>query len=186
VTAVCRIRRSLTTEHGYSVAELAVVTLIGSVALALLASFVVHVLQSGAFTEGQSATLNDARNALQKIEKEVRGADSINWCAPAGSCLEVGAQTPIASFRTVRYTHTGTELRREVYDPGTSTWGPALTLIERVANSASEPVFACDTQSTLLRVNVDLRIQPTPQSDPTYNLATSLRPRNFPSVASCP
>jgi hypothetical protein len=178
--------RTVRREDGSTVAELAVTAMVGSIALTFLAGFLISSFRTGVFTEGQVATINDARNAVLRIEKELRGADSITWCTPTGSCLEVAAQTADGGFRTVRYRHTGTELRREQFQPDTSTWTELQTIVERVVNSGAEPVFACDTQSTLLRVNIDLHIEPTPQSDPNYNVHTSIRPRNFPSKASCP
>ena len=173
-------------EDGATVAELAVVSLVGGIALTFLAVFMVNALETGIFTEGQVTTINDARNALQRIEKEIRGADSITWCAPTGSCLEVGAQRPDGGFRTVRYVHSGSTLQRQEFHDGTGTWGPLRTIVERVENTGSQPVFACDTNSTYLRVNVNLHIEPTPQSNPNFNVNTSIRPRNFASIASCP
>lgn len=178
--------RSLRSEDGLSLVELLVASAVAAVLLLILANFVVSNLNAGAFTDGQSATINDARNALQKVEKEVRGADSISWCAPVGSCLEVGAQSVLGGFRTVRYTYDASALQRAEYDAGTSTWGPPENVIERVANTPSQPVFSCDTASTLLRVTVDLHIRPTPNSTPVYSVQTSIRPRNFPSKAACP
>lgn len=180
------ILRRLRADDGYTVAELGVVAMVAGIALTIIAVFLVSSVRTGIFTEGQSATINDARNALHRLEKELRGADSITWCTPAGRCLEVGAQTVDGGFRTVRYTLATSRLEREEFDASTSTWSDKETIVERVKNSESQPVFGCDTQSTLLRVNVDLHIEPTPQSDPSYNLRTSVRPRNFPSKASCP
>ncbi len=186
-------RIHLRDESGLTVAEMAVTGFLGSIVLATAAIFLVNSMNAGIFTQGQSETINDVRNAVQKIEKEVRGADSITWAPQgactghaAGACLAVGAQTPNAQFMTVRYTHVGTELRRAVFHDDTSTWGTAQTLIERVQNSPSQPVFSCDTQVTLLRVTLDLYVEPTPSSDPNFHVQTSLRPRNFPSVSSCP
>jgi hypothetical protein len=176
----------LRSDDGYTVAELAVVALVAGLALTILAIFLVASLRTGVFTEGQSATINDARNALHRLEKELRGADSITWCGPVGNCLEVGAQTVDGGFRTVRYTLDSAQLKRREFDAQTSTWGLDEAIVDRVENTGAQPIFGCDTQSTLLRVNVDLYIQPTPQSDPSYNLHTSVRPRNFPSKATCP
>jgi hypothetical protein len=178
--------RDLRREDGWSVAELTVTAFIAGIVLVFLAGFLINTFKTGIFTEGQATTINDARNAMLAMEKELRGADSITWCTPTGSCLEIGAQTAQGGFRTVRYRHTGTELQRQQYDADTSTWSELQLIINRVVNPDDEPVFACDTQSTLLRVNVDLQIEPTPQSDPNYNVHTSIRPRNFPSKSSCP
>jgi type II secretory pathway component PulJ len=173
-------------EEGATVAELAITALVASIALAFLAAFLVSTFGAGIFAEGQVATINDARNAMMRMEKEIRGADSIEWCSPPGSCLVVGAQTPLGGFRTVRYRHNAAVLERQEFNPSTSTWSAPQTIVERVGNTGSQPVFACDTQSTFLRVNIDLHIEPTPDSDPKYNIHTSVRPRNFPSKASCP
>jgi type II secretory pathway component PulJ len=186
-------RIHLRDESGLTVTEMAVTGLLGSIILATASMFLVNSMNTSIFTQGQSETINNVRNAVQRIEKEVRGADSISWapagpCSghPAGACLVVGAQTPNANFITVRYTHVGSELQRAVFNEDASTWRTAQTLIERVANSPSQPVFTCDTQVTLLRVTLDLYVEATPSSDPNFHIQTSLRPRNFPSVASCP
>lgn len=181
-----RLSDALRRDDGFTVAELSVGALVGAIAVTILAAFLINSFETGIFTEGQAATINDARDAMLRIEKEIRGADSITWCAPTGSCLEVGAQTPNGQFKTVRYVHQSNALQRQEFDTGSSTWTTPRPIVSRVVNLASDPVFACDTQSTLLRVNVELQIEPTPQSDPNYNVATSIRPRNFPSKASCP
>lgn len=178
--------RRLRSDSGLTTAETVLAAALLLMATATIGGFLISVSNGSVFAHGQSATLNNVRNTMQQIEKEVRGADSLVWCAPSGSCLQVGAQTALGGFRTVRYTHAGTELRREVFDDGSSTWGPARTIIERVANTGTDKVFACDTQSTLLRVTIDLHIEPTPSSNPTLHVQTSVRPRNFPTIASCP
>lgn len=181
-----RLRALLRRDGGFSLVELAVGSMLATLLLTVVALLLVQSFNTSGFTQGQTSTINDARNAFQRIEKELRGADSIAWCTPTGACLEVGAQTPDGAFRTVRYTHASGELRREIFDAGTSTWGAPETIIQRVVNTGGQPVFACETATTLLRVTVDLHIEPTPRSDPNYNLHTSFRPRNFPSIATCP
>ncbi len=189
-TAVQRI--SLRDDRGFSLAELTIGAALGSILVLILGIFLVNSLRTGAFTHGQSETINNVRNAVQQIEKEVRGADSLAWAPSgacsgyaAGRCVTVGAQSPSGVFKTVRYTHAATELRREEFDSGTSTWRPLRTIIARVVNSGAQPVFTCDTQVTLLRLTVDLHIEPTPASNPNFHIQTSIRPRNFASVANC-
>jgi hypothetical protein len=176
----------LRSDRGTTVAELAVTSMLAALFLGALGTFAMGSFKTGAFTEGQSATLDDVRTVMHKMEKEIRGSDSINWCSPAGSCVEVGALTATEGFKTIRYTHTSSELFRAEFDPDTNTFGEPMTMIERLTNNAAQPVFACDTQSSLLRVNIDLYIEPTPQSNPNLHVQTSIRPRNFPSVATCP
>jgi hypothetical protein len=186
MSAMHRIRQFGRDDSGVSLVELSMSTLVGAILMIALSAFAISAMNAGTFTQAQSETLNNVRNTMGQIEKEVRGADSITWCAPTGSCLQIGAQTPTGAFKTIRYTHTGSILTREVYNTSSGSWGTTLTQIERVANSAAQKVFACDTSSTLLRVNVNLYIQPTPDSDPKLNIQNSIRPRNFPSVAACP
>lgn len=173
-------------EDGFTVIEVAVASLVGVVVLGLAGALLVGVQRTGLFTQGQATTLNDARNAAQAITKQIRSAEEIRWCAADGSCLRVRAETPTGNVETVRYTYSDSALWRELYDPGTDTWSDPRLVIDRVANDSGEPVFACDTQSTFLRVNVDLYIEPTPQSDPKFNISTSVRPRNYPEGANCP
>jgi len=173
-------------DHGFTLIEMGIAGLIGAVVLAMATALLIVTYRTGSFTQGQGFTLNDGRNAIQQIEKDIRAAGDVRWCAPAGSCLEVDAQTAAGGFQAVRYTHVDTDLRRELFDSDSGTWSAAGVLIERVANTASEPVFACDEGSTLMRVTVDLQIEPTPQSNPTLNLHTSVRPRNFERQKTCP
>ena len=188
-----RLRARLRRDAGFTVAELAVGAALGSLLLVLIGTFLVSTMKSGVFADGESATINDARNALAQVEKDIRGADSIKF-SPAGSCsaysagycIEVGAQTPSGLFETVRYSYANSSLRRELFDDAHDTWGTPVTVIQRVANTPSQLAFSCDTQSSLLKVTVDLFIEPTPHSNPYYEVQTSVRPRNYPSKATCP
>jgi Tfp pilus assembly protein PilV len=185
------LRRSLNRDDsGFSLIEVLVSAMLGMILLVAIGSFLMSAMSASSFTQGQSATLNDARNVLQRIEKESRGANAIDWCEPVGSCLEIDAQTPTGSFRQIKYAHTGGQLLRSEFDSVAGTWSEALVVIERLKNTSSQPAFsnsACDAESiTLQRVVVDLYIEPTPASNPSLNLQTSFRPRNFPAVASCP
>lgn len=177
-------------EDGFTLIEVAIAGLLSTILLVAMGSFILSAMTAGAFTQGQSATLNDARNVVQRIEKESRGANAIDWCEPVGSCLEIDTQTPSGDFKLVRYSHTDGQLHRQEFDAVASAWSDPQTVIERLKNTAEQPAFsnsACDAESiTLQRVIVDLYIEPTPASDPSLNVQTSFRPRNFPSVASCP
>lgn len=173
-------------EGGFTLVELAIAGMLGMVALILAGTLLVNTLSTGGFTQGQSQTLDDARTAMQKLEQQLRSADFIRWCDPPGSCVEIDAHTPTGGLETVRYTHADKELKREIYDGDTASWQDDGTLVERVVNPSGQPVFACDTDSTLLRVTVDLLIEPTPRSNPALNVHTSIRPRNFPSKQTCP
>jgi hypothetical protein len=176
----------LKAEDGVTLIELLVAVTLTLGAFGLIGGFIISMMNGGAFAQGQSVTLDDARNTMQTMEKEVRAADSLVWCAPAGSCLQIDTQSPSGAPKTVKYTHSGTDLQRAMYDSSTSSWGSPQTVVQRVSNAASEPLFDCDTTSTLLKVNIDLKLRPTPNSAPNYNLHTSVRPRNFPAVATCP
>jgi type II secretory pathway pseudopilin PulG len=178
--------RRLRADDGMTVLELVIAVTLMLGAVTVIGGFLISMLRGGAFAQGQTVTLNDARNTVQSIEKEVRAADSLVWCSPAGSCLQIDTQSPSGDPKTVKYTHSGTDLQRAMFDETTSTWGSSQTVVERVSNTGSEPLFDCDTTSTLLKVNIDLRLRPTPNSAPNYVLHTSVRPRNFPAVASCP
>jgi hypothetical protein len=179
-------RRLRDDESGITLVEFMAASALTLGALGVICGFLISMYKGGAFAQGQTFTLNDARNTVIAIEKEVRSAESLVWCAPAGSCLEIEAISPTGDQQTVKYTHTGTDLERSVYDTSTSSWGTPQLVVERVSNGASDPLFDCDTTSTLLHVTIDLRLRPTPNSAPNYQLRTSVRPRNFPAVASCP
>jgi type II secretory pathway pseudopilin PulG len=179
------MRLKIRREDGFTLVEMSIAGMVAAVLLAALGTFLINSTNAGAFTQGMSATIDDVRNVMQQIEKETRGADSITWCEPTGSCLEVGAQTPTGSFQTLRYNHTGTTLTREVFDETEGTWGDPMVTVDRVVNTASQPVFSCDSDTSYLRLTIDLYIEPTPDSDPNLNVQTSIRPRNFMSAALC-
>jgi type II secretory pathway component PulJ len=185
MSLIARMRR-ISDDDGMTLPEIMVAALLATVTMVSISAFLLNSLRAGAFVEGHSATQNTARNAIQNIEKETRAAETLKWCEPIGDCLEVGGQTPSRNYQTVRYTKTDGELVRQIYDAATDSWSAGVALVERVTNDASTPVFSCDTQSTLLRVNIDLRIEPTPRSDPSLQVTTSIRPRNFQSAAICP
>jgi prepilin-type N-terminal cleavage/methylation domain-containing protein len=181
-----QLRTKLADEQGFTLVELMVGFALSAVLMGSLGAFLISTLNAGAFAEGHSATMNNARTVIQRLEKEARGAEALSWCEPIGFCLEVGGQTPTGNFRTVRYSKSGTELLRQEYDGTSMAWSAGIVELERVANDGSTPVFSCETQSTLLRLNIDLRVQPTPGSDPQLQVTTSIRPRNFQSAANCP
>lgn len=176
-------------EGGFTLVEVSIAGLLAALLIGVIGSFLISALRAGSFTQGQSATINDVRNVMQQIEKEARGANSIDWCAADGSCLEVDAQTPTGDFQLIRYTHDDTRLLRSRFDADAATWSEPLIAVDRVVNTPSQPVFtnsACDDNSiTFQRVVVDLYIEPTPVSDPTLHVQNSFRPRNFPAVAEC-
>lgn len=173
-------------DRGFTLIEVGVAAMIGAIVLALASTLLVLAQRTGAFTQGQGQTLNNGRNALQQLEKEIRSADAIFWCTPLGSCIQIDAQKPSGGYETLRYTHADKELKREVFDTSSQSWSETGTLIQRVVNGSGDPVFSCEENTSLLRVTVDLQIEPTPQSDPSLNLHTSITPRNFSSAANCP
>jgi hypothetical protein len=181
---------SMREDKGYTLVEVSIAAMLGMIVLGAMSAFLMNAINAGAFAQGQAATLSDARSVILDIEKQARGANSIDWCEPVGSCLEIDAQTPTGDFQQVRYVHADSELQRQRFDPEAGVWSDPITVIERVKNTAEQPVFSnssCDEASiTLQRVVVDLYIEPTPVSNPSLNIQTSFRPRNFPSVASCP
>jgi prepilin-type N-terminal cleavage/methylation domain-containing protein len=180
-----RLRERLHSDRGFMLIEMIIVVAIGSVLVTALGSFTVSAMKAGAFTDGQSQTINDARNAMMQLEGEIRSAGGVTWCQPTGSCLQILANTPTGSTQTVKYTYSSSALNRQVYDQDTDTWGTAQVVVQRLQNDASQPVFACDAQSTYLRINIDLRVQPSPSSNPTYDVSTTIRPRNFSQVQGC-
>jgi len=179
------MRLNLRREDGFTLVEMSIAGIVAAILLAALGTFLMNSVSGGAFTQGMSSTIDDVRIVMQQIEKETRGADTIAWCEPTGSCLEVGAQTPTGSFQTLRYNHTGETLTRQTFNESTAEWSEPLVTVDRVVNAASQPVFSCDSDTSYLRLTVDLHIEPTPNSNPTFNVQTSIRPRNFLSAAVC-
>ena len=122
-------------------------------AVAIIGGFLITMMKGGAFAQGQTVTLNDARNTVQAIEKEVRSAESLVWCAPAGSCLRDRHREPVGTQpKTVKYTHTGTDLQRAVFDArnqhvGHSPDGRRTRQQRRRANrsSTATPTARCCT-----------------------------------------
>jgi hypothetical protein len=159
---------------------------LSTVVLLLVTAVLIVAQRTTHFTQGQSISLDDARLTLQQVGRDIQNAHYIDWCASDGTCLEVGTFSPTDEFRWYRYEVAGNELRRVPLDEDGEEVGTASTIMERLANGTGEPVFACDLDSTLLRVNLHFRVQPTPQSSPSYELATSVRPRNFGATAQCP
>lgn len=170
----------LRADDGFSVLEMVLVSALSLLALGMVAAVVVSGLRTTGFTQGQSASLDDARTALGRLQRDVHGALGIQQCSPVSSdCLKLLIQTPAGLQQSVKYVRTANRLERFVLDPGTGTYGNPQRLIERVANDAGTPLFSCLVDSSFLRVNVALVVQPTPARSPTYDLHTSLKPRNY-------
>lgn len=176
----------LTRQDGFSLAELAVVMGLGSIAVAMVAALLVAGTRGEKFNTGQSVSLDAVRETVSRVSRDVRGADYIDWCAPTGGCIVVGSSNPSGGPSTVKYAQAGSVLTRSSYNVPSATWSAPVTLISNMVNPSGQPVFACDTQSSLLRVNIDLLVKPTASSTGNYNVATTVRPRNFPSTANCP
>lgn len=179
-------RGTLRSEEGFTLVELAIAALVGGLMLTLVAGFLIGAQRTGIFAQDQVTSLNEARNAVGSLAKEIRGAERVEICEQDGGCLELTARTPTGGTETVRYTYADGVLRRELYDDADGTWGPAQSIVDGVANTSSEPVFACDTERTFLRVAIDLRIEPASGSGQRLNARTSARPRNFSPEAVCP
>ena len=183
-TLLDRVRR-VRDDEGMALMEFIVASALSVVVLTSLGGFLMSSMEAGSFTEGHSATLNDARNVMQKIEKETRAAVDLQWCAADGTCLQVTAQSPDGDTSLVRYTYADHQLLRAEFDYEADEWGDDVVMVERLANDGAQPVFVCDTQTTYTRVNIDLHIEGTPNSDPNLNMQTTIRPRNNLS-AGCP
>src|SRR5581483_1435004 len=132
--------RRVTSESGFTLVEMLVAVAASSLLLLGIGNFLVSAMNSQVFTSSESATVNETRNAMQQIEKEIRGANSISWtCGSAtGNCLQMDAQKaadgPAPNTRTVKYVYASSALTRQVFDSNTSTWGAAQVIISRVAN----------------------------------------------------
>lgn len=173
-------------ERGFTLVEIAIAGLLSSILLALLVGLLTVTYRTSHFTQGQSFTLDDARTSLQQVGRDIQNASYIDWCASGGTCLELLTWSPTSDLRLIRYTVDVPVLEKAEFDDDTSTWGDPRPVLGRLANPAGQPVFTCDVQTALLRINVDFVIQPTPNYAATYHLHTSVRPRNFPSSAVCP
>lgn len=182
------VLRRLGREDGFTLVEMAIVGVLSTVVLVALAAVLIGAQRTTHFTQGQSMSLDDARLTLQQVGRDIQNAQaqSIQWCAADGSCLKLLTYDPTDELRYYRYQVEEGELRRAESPVGEETFDAGQVIIGRLANDPDEPVFGCDLHTSLLRVNIHFRIQPTPQSSPSYELATSVRPRNFPATASCP
>src|SRR5688500_2632206 len=103
MSLIGRLRRRLGNEQGFTLVELMVGFALSSVLMATLGAFLISSMNAGAYAQGHSETMNNARTVIQRLEKEARGAESLIWCQPIGYCLELGGQTPTGDFHTVRY-----------------------------------------------------------------------------------
>lgn len=176
------LRRSLDDERGISLVELSFASALSMLVLGLVTAIVFLGFKTGTFTSAQSFSLDGARVALQKLSRDFQGALGISRCDPStplDNCAIVVSQTPSGAQTTVKYERVDTNLRRSIQDPVTLVFGTPEVVSDRVANPVSSPIFSCLTASTLLRVQIDLVIQPMPNNSPTFTLRTTARPRNY-------
>ncbi len=181
-----RILTPLRREEGFTLIEIAIAGLLSSVVLGLVAGLLALTYRTSHFTQGQSFTLDDARTSLQQVARDIQNASHIDWCGTAGACLELVTWSPTEELRLVRYSVDMPTLEKAEFDADANSWADPRPVLDRLANPPGQPVFTCDLQTALLRINVDFVIQPTPDYAATYHLHTSVRPRNYPSSAICP
>lgn len=158
-------------EAGTTIVEMVITSaLLIIVILTVLGAFD-QVSKSQAFQADRTQSLDDMRNALNKMTHELRQATAITDCGTDASSVTFTTYvngTPTA----VTYAVSGTTLTRKV---GTAT---AFTFLKYVADPK---VFSCRSATSVTGVQwVDIDLNVTPRKMPTTNLelTTTVNLRN--------
>lgn len=148
-------------EAGATIVEMVITSaLLLLVIVSVLGAFE-QISTSQAFQADRTAAIDDMRNVLNKMTRDLRQATDITDCGTDSSSVSFttyvnGTPTPVA------YSMSGTNLQR------TEGTGSAFTVLK---NMASDQIFTCKSATDVTGVQwVDIDLQVTPRKLPTTTL----------------
>ncbi|MGZ6930131.1 MAG: hypothetical protein ACXVK4_06295 [Acidimicrobiia bacterium] len=148
-------------ESGHTLVELIIASALLLLVIVTVLSALDNVSNSQAYQADRSVTLDDMRNVINRMTKDLRQATSINDCTATPSTVTF--TTYINGVGTVIvYNASGTTLTRKVGS------GSAFTVLK---NLASTSIFTCTSASDVTGVQwVEIDLKVTPKRSPTTTL----------------
>lgn len=189
----------LTDVNGYTLIELITVMGIMLLLIVMGGNYIVNGFKSTKFESEQSTAIKNARDAMETMVKEIRGANTSmmgSYCLASTSAQNLIFYSDIDNdyqYEMIRYYLDSTinELKRVETEPGTANnylQPGATTTIARYVNNQVEPIFqyynvnfASTSAINYIRlINIRLKINVTPWRAPadTY-VESSVQLRNL-------
>jgi Tfp pilus assembly protein PilW len=174
-----RTRVRVASEHGITVVEVAITTALLMIVLIAAFSSFDTISKSQAFQSDRSVALNDMRNALNKMTKELRQATSVTQPAstPSNTLTYItyvnGSSTPITY--TVTGTCSGTPTCTLTRQVGS---GSPYTVLKRLTNAnVFTPTSATDVTG-IQWVEIAVSVAPLKSPTTTLTLQSKVNLRN--------
>lgn len=179
-------------DKGLSLIEVTIVSALLLVVLAMLASVLNSANRTTNVVTQESQTLDEARVAVGRFERELRSALDFSMCNATASdnCILLFTQLGDASTRLVKYQVavssgvTGS-LTRATCTTSTSC-DPPESKLTKLLVAAGTNAFTCLTDAQIVRVRISLTMTPlsTTSRGGALNFNSTARPRNL-ARATC-
>jgi len=159
------------TEDGYTIVEMMITSALLILVVISVLSALENVSSAQAFQADRTNAIDDMRNVLNRMTRDLRQATAINDCGTDSATISY--TTAINGTSTaVIYTASGTSLSR------TEGGGTAFTVLQ---NLASTQVFTCTSATDVTGVqwvNIDLNVTPRKLPSTTLELQSEVNLRN--------
>lgn len=167
-------------DDGFTVVELAVASALSMATLGIVLAIMWTALRTTTAAQQESDNLEQAQLAMNRIERDARGATEVNICDADGLCVGLFAQLGDGSVERIRYRVVGTTLLRDrgcTNDTYADCPDGSEELLDRVQNgTVNEAVFECAVPGRV-ELRIVLLVEPLQtivgQGGGTVRLSTS-------------
>ncbi|MFN0153485.1 MAG: type II secretion system protein J [Gaiella sp.] len=193
-----QLRRRLAGEHGFTISEMLVTLMVLGILFAMFASIVSSAVRHASEAEDSSVQQTEVRTAIERFERELRGAYSgITGTYPvsAFSGTSITFQSPdnVTPFhlREIGYQLAGGKLQRRARitsdtDGAPWVWGAWSSWHDLVSNVRNAAIFtavdkngnATTTATAVKRVTITLQVSTTVNSSRKFTFLTNVTLRN--------
>lgn len=170
-------------EDGFSLVETMVGSMVGLILLTGVCATLVVSYKTGQNTANTANSLNDGRQALTQIERDLMKATVLEFCDANGEGTCLRTQWPEAGgTQSIVYQlddSTLTRLDETAFAAGQADVSAIVS--RKVANLEQQPnvkLFTCTASGVLLQVDIQLALRSQSSGDPNLRLNTTVRPRN--------
>lgn len=177
-------RNSAGRDRGFTLIEMLVTVTILSVVGAIISNITITSMKTARWQEDKTRTLNQAKTAMERVTREIRGANSMTAASPRALTLVTKTGTIRREVNIAVVTTTaGTELRQTVTRSDAATADPATittsTVLGGLAVGNSEAVFTyADGAGVPLTALPTTPVSYSPENVKTIGVRVLLRRQN--------
>lgn len=184
-------------KYGFTIIEILVVMAITSIIILIFNQFLITGFKSTKFNMEQEEAISEARNGLDVITKEIRGANSSDNGSYAISEISTSSfvfyndVNKDGKREKIRYYLDGYDLKKAITQPGLNsdyTGTSTVSVLSKYINNRGVSIFkyydSSNTETSLIDriklISIELYVNVTPQRAPDdYILKTSITFRNL-------